>query len=90
MTAGLDNEIQYLKGVGPRRARLFKRLGIQTVEELLYYFPRQYQDRSRFIPINQLQTENWATIRARVLLSSVVRTRRARAVFRLVVAEVLY
>ena len=35
---------QYLKGVGPRMAALLKMLGIETVENLLYYFPRRYLD----------------------------------------------
>ncbi|MEW6725731.1 MAG: ATP-dependent DNA helicase RecG [Bacillota bacterium] len=45
--------IQYLKGVGPSRARLLARLGVFTVGDLLYYFPRRYEDRrvaSRLVP----------------------------------------
>ncbi|MBI4801821.1 MAG: ATP-dependent DNA helicase RecG [Elusimicrobia bacterium] len=37
--------IQYLKGVGPARAELFARLGIHTVDDLLFYFPKKYEDR---------------------------------------------
>lgn len=37
--------IQYLKGVGPGRAELFARLDIGTVEDLLFYFPKKYEDR---------------------------------------------
>ncbi|MCX5792273.1 MAG: ATP-dependent DNA helicase RecG [Elusimicrobia bacterium] len=37
--------IQHLKGVGPKRAELFGRLGIETLEELLFYFPRKWEDR---------------------------------------------
>jgi ATP-dependent DNA helicase RecG len=39
-----DREIQYLKGVGEKRALLFNRLGIVTVGGLLRYYPRSYQD----------------------------------------------
>lgn len=42
---GLKSPIQFLKGVGPKRARQFEHLGIRTVEDLLYYFPRDWQDR---------------------------------------------
>ncbi|WP_027718125.1 ATP-dependent DNA helicase RecG [Desulfovirgula thermocuniculi] len=39
--------VQYLKGVGPRRSALLRRLGINTVKDLLYHFPRDYQDRTQ-------------------------------------------
>ncbi|OGS10379.1 MAG: ATP-dependent DNA helicase RecG [Elusimicrobia bacterium RIFOXYA2_FULL_58_8] len=37
--------IQHLKGVGPKRAELFARLGVETVQDLLFYFPRKWEDR---------------------------------------------
>jgi ATP-dependent DNA helicase RecG len=37
--------IQYLKGVGPARAALFKKLGLETVEDMLFYFPKKWADR---------------------------------------------
>ncbi|HAH32158.1 MAG TPA: ATP-dependent DNA helicase RecG [Elusimicrobia bacterium] len=37
--------IQYLKGVGPKKAELLGRLGLETVEDLLFYFPRKWEDR---------------------------------------------
>lgn len=42
---GLNLPIQYLKGVGPKKANLLKKLGIQTVKDALYYLPSQYEDR---------------------------------------------
>ena len=63
--AALD--IRYLKGVGPKRAGLFNKLGIYSVEDLLYYFPRRYEDRSRISPISQLGIGEPRTVRARIL-----------------------
>ena len=37
--------IQYLKGVGPARAGLFKKLGLETVDDMLFYFPKKWEDR---------------------------------------------
>ncbi|MEK7722445.1 MAG: ATP-dependent DNA helicase RecG [Elusimicrobiota bacterium] len=37
--------IQFLKGVGPKKAELFGRLGIKTLDDLLFYFPRSWEDR---------------------------------------------
>ncbi len=42
----MPKDIRYLKGVGEKRAELFRKKGIKTVEDLLYYFPRSHEDRS--------------------------------------------
>jgi ATP-dependent DNA helicase RecG len=51
---GLDTPLQYLKGVGPQRARLLERLGLVTVQDALNHFPRDYQDRRAFVPFHKL------------------------------------
>ena len=43
--------IQYLKGVGEKRAKLLNKLGIFTVGDLLRYYPREYTDWSKVISI---------------------------------------
>lgn len=43
--SSLSNPAQYLKGVGPKRAALLERLGVKTVSDLLFHFPRDWQDR---------------------------------------------
>lgn len=42
----MPKDIRYLKGVGEKRAELFNKKGIKTVEDLLYYFPRSHEDRT--------------------------------------------
>lgn len=42
-----DKNIRYLKGVGEKRAALFNKKGINTVEDMLYFFPRSHEDRSK-------------------------------------------
>ena len=39
--------VRYVKGVGPKRAEKLKKLNIFTIEDLLYYVPREYDDRSK-------------------------------------------
>ena len=51
---GLDTPLQYLKGVGPQRARQLERLGLVTVRDALNHFPRDYQDRREFVPFHKL------------------------------------
>lgn len=54
----LTSPIEYLKGVGPRRAELLKKeLGIYSYDQLLQYFPFRYIDRTRFYKINELNHE---------------------------------
>lgn len=51
----LQQEIKFLSGVGPNRAEiLHKELGIYTFEDLLYYFPYKYIDRSKFYKISEM------------------------------------
>ena len=59
--------IQYLKGIGPKRAELFNKLGVYSIEDLLYYFPKRYQDRTKFSPIAQLRPGEIYTIKAEVM-----------------------
>ncbi len=47
----LQNSIQYVKGVGPKRAKKLKKINITTIEDMLYYYPRAYEDRSNFSKI---------------------------------------
>ena len=51
----LATPLQFLKGVGPRRAADFEHVGLVTVEDLLYRFPLRYEDRSRLLPIGSLK-----------------------------------
>jgi len=65
--AKLSDNIQYLKGVGPKRAKVFERLGIQTVGDALQYFPRKYVDRGDVVPIARVQADRDQAVRARIV-----------------------
>jgi ATP-dependent DNA helicase RecG len=52
---GLDQDVTYLKGVGPQRAKLLNKWGIRTVRDLLYHFPHRYEDRRIARCIGQLR-----------------------------------
>lgn len=67
MIKDISAPIRYLKGIGPKRAALFNRLGINSAEDLIYYFPRRYEDRTRVIEISQLKLGEYQTVKARVL-----------------------
>ncbi|MGE5279894.1 MAG: ATP-dependent DNA helicase RecG [Deltaproteobacteria bacterium] len=51
MRDGLDTPIRYIKGIGPKRAEVLEGVGIKSVEDALYFFPRRYQDRRSVMPV---------------------------------------
>ena len=58
--------IRALKGIGESRAAFFERRGVFTIEELLYYLPRDYEDRSRTVPTDCLAEGEEACVSATV------------------------
>ncbi len=58
----LSMSVQYLKGVGPAKARAFAQLGVETVGDLLEYFPRDWVFAPGAIKINQMQPNHTVTI----------------------------
>ncbi len=71
-----DVEITYLKGVGPKRASALRTVGIETVEDLLYYFPRRYLDRSQLKSIAQLQVGEEVTVVGKIVTQGLLRARK--------------
>lgn len=62
-----DISIQFIKGVGPARKRLFANLGVESVEDILYFFPRRYEDRRQMTMISQLKLGEYQTVCGRVM-----------------------
>ena len=50
----LNNDVKYIKGVGPNRVVLLNKLGIYTLKDLITYYPRDYEDRSKPKLINEV------------------------------------
>ena len=63
---GLDSPLQYLRGVGPQRARHLERLGLMTVRDALDHFPRDYQDRRAFVPFHKVALGETAVVQGTV------------------------
>lgn len=83
----LQQDVQYLKGVGPNRARVLSHLEIKTIEDLLYYFPRSYQDRSKFKKIIDLISGEQETVLAEVIGKQEVKTRNRFTISKLVISD---
>ncbi|WP_455078443.1 ATP-dependent DNA helicase RecG [Peptostreptococcus stomatis] len=66
MYSVLNENIQFVKGIGPKKAEKMARLGIFTVKDALYYFPRQFEDRSRQKKIFQLEEGEKTGVRVKI------------------------
>ena len=75
----LSTEVRYIKGVGEQRAGILKNKGILTVEDLLYYVPFRYEDRTRLRGPDEIQPGEVATVIAEVLRVEMVPLRRGRS-----------
>jgi ATP-dependent DNA helicase RecG len=76
VTDVLETPLQFLKGVGPRRAADLAHAGLVTLEDLLYRFPIRYEDRSRLQPIASLEPGQHASVAGRILSCGLRSTRR--------------
>lgn len=62
----LTLSIRFLRGVGEKRAQAFARLGVFTVEDLLFFFPRRYEDRRTLTPLGDLRPDTFSAVVAEV------------------------
>jgi len=74
MAIKLATSLQQLPTVGPRTEKLLNRLGLSTVQDLLFYYPFRYEDFGKIVKISDLQEESRTTIEARI---DIIRNRRS-------------
>jgi ATP-dependent DNA helicase RecG len=83
-----DTPVQYIKGVGPARAKILERLGIKTLEDILSYFPWRYEDRKNLKKICNLSYGNLETTLCEVVSAEIITTpRRKMKIFELTVTD---
>lgn len=63
----LETPVRYLKGVGPKRASLLRKLGVETVEDLLLLLPRKYLDRREIKQVKELKVGEDAAVMGEVI-----------------------
>jgi ATP-dependent DNA helicase RecG len=79
---GLESPITVLQGVGPRQAGRLAKLGIHTIRDMLYFFPRRHDDYSQLKPINRLEYGEEVTIIAQVWDAGARETRGGGTLFK--------
>ena len=78
-----ERRVTSLRGVGPALAETLARLGLRTVQDLLFHLPLRYEDRTRVVPIGSLRPGDRAVIEGEVQLAEVVFRRRRALLCRL-------
>ena len=84
----LNESVQFIKGVGPNRAKLLNLLGVNTVQDLINYFPRAYEDRTKVKKIEELEDGKEALIEAVTVSGvSVFKLRRNMTIVKVLVQD---
>ena len=86
-SAGLGSPITVLRGVGPRQARRLNCLGLATIRDMLYYFPRRYDDFSKLSTIRRLELGDEVTVIARVQTTNLWQSPKGVAMFRATLSD---
>ncbi|HNQ35440.1 MAG TPA: hypothetical protein PKN80_05165, partial [bacterium] len=79
--ADFETSVRYLKGVGEQRAHLLEKIGVRILFDLVYYFPRRYEDRKKITPVAETVPGQPATICATVLTSGSKSGWRGKQIF---------
>ncbi|MCP4481213.1 MAG: DEAD/DEAH box helicase [bacterium] len=80
-TIKLNDSLQYLKGVDPKKFNYLKALGLETIHDMLFYFPRAWEDRRVNTKVNNLELGVRATILVEVVSTSSLKTRNGFIIF---------
>ena len=83
----LDDSLQFIKGVGPKRADLLKKLNLKTVSDALFYLPFRYDDRSQVKKIIELTPNEIFSFVGEVVDAAVIRIGRRRKIFEALVQD---
>ena len=82
------SSLQFIKGVGPRKAADLKRVGLSIVQDLLYRLPFRYEDRTKAQLVSSLSPGNRAAVHVKITSTNLIRTRRRKfIIFHAVVSD---
>jgi len=84
---GLDAPVAAVPGIGAQRSSLLKKLGVHTIRDFIYTFPRRYEDYSRLKTIDRLEYGERVSVLATVWEAGVRRTRQGTELFRAILSD---
>ncbi|MFA6432081.1 MAG: ATP-dependent DNA helicase RecG, partial [Candidatus Margulisiibacteriota bacterium] len=83
----LETSVQYIKGVGPKLAKVFEKVGVRTVEDILYFIPRSYEDRRNVKPIVQIRPSPLEVIKGKVTRVEMAQTRSRYTILKVILHD---
>jgi len=83
----LEDPLQFIKGVGPKKADLLKKINLETVSDALFYLPFRYEDRSQVKKIKELIPGETVSFVGEVIDSTIIRFGRRRKIFEALVQD---
>ena len=84
----LNNDVKYIKGVGPNRVVLLNKLGIYTLKDLITYYPRDYEDRSKPKLINEVLDGEEVLIKGFVISKMLeLKIRKNLTIYKLIIRD---
>lgn len=83
----LEKDVQFIKGVGPQKVEFLHKLGIFKIEDIITYFPRDYEDRSKIVKINELKDNEEALIEGIAISNIIEINARRLKIYKLLIAD---
>ena len=83
----LDDPLQFIKGVGPKRAHLLKKINLETVSDVLFFLPFRYDDRSQVKKIIELVPGEMVSLIGTIIDVGIKRIGRRRKIFEALVQD---
>lgn len=84
----LSMSVQYIKGVGPKKAYNLKRLNIVTIEDLIYFVPRDYEDRTSLVTLKESIIGEKNTLEVEITgLANVIRPRKNMSILKIPIKD---
>lgn len=87
MALTLNSNISELAGVGDSYAKKLEKLGIKTIKDLLFYFPRRWDDFSRITPIRELKTGEQTSVRGTIWDIGTKKSRKGMSITEVIVTD---
>ncbi len=82
-----DVSVRYIKGVGPKKADLFEKIGVHSIADLFYYLPRRYEDRSRIVKVRELRPGGVQTVVGEVLKTNIFTAKTGTCIFEAAIGD---
>ncbi|HBR05175.1 MAG TPA: hypothetical protein DD722_05370, partial [Lachnospiraceae bacterium] len=84
----LEDELTKIKGIGPKSAALFEKLGVKRIEDLLYFYPSRYEEFEEPLPVRELQSGALKAVEVTLQGEPVLKRFKGRVMTTVIVGDV--